>query len=109
MRVRRSSDYRRVQKLGRKLRTRHLLIAYVARRSGESRYGLTVSRKVGKAVARNQVKRWLREAIRKHQGELTRALDVVFIASPRASGAGLVALESEVVEAFRRLSQGEGR
>ena len=58
-------------------------------------------------MARNQVKRWLREAIRKHQSELTRAFDVVFIASPRASGAGLEALESEVVETFRRLSEEE--
>ena len=55
-----------------------------------SRYGFTVSRRVGKAVERNRVKRLLREILR--QTPLQPGWDIVFIArSPvaRANYAGL--------------------
>ena len=43
-----------------------------------SRYGLSVSRRVGKAVVRNRVKRLLREILR--QAPLKPGWDIVFIA-----------------------------
>ena len=52
-----------------------------------SRFGITVSRKVGNAVTRNRVKRWLREAIR-HERDGLDGGDVVFIAHPQAATAG---------------------
>ena len=55
-----------------------------------SRYGLTVSRRVGKAVVRNRIKRLLREILR--QTPLQPGWDIIFIArSPaaRANYAGL--------------------
>jgi len=41
------------------------------------RLGLTVSRRVGRAVRRNRIKRRLREAVRLHQHELPAGYDVV--------------------------------
>ena len=55
-----------------------------------SRYGFTVSRRVGNAVVRNRVKRLLREVLR--QTRLQPGWDIIFIArSPvaRANYAGL--------------------
>jgi ribonuclease P protein component len=50
-----------------------------------SRYGISVSKRVGKAVVRNRVKRVLREIIR--LTPIERGWDIVFIArSPAASG-----------------------
>jgi len=45
-----------------------------------SRYGFSVSRRVGKAVVRNKVKRWLREILR--VTPLKPGWDIVFIARP---------------------------
>ncbi len=47
-----------------------------------SRYGFSVSRRVGKAVVRNQVKRRLREILR--STPLKAGWDIVFIARPSA-------------------------
>lgn len=46
---------------------------------GGLRLGLTVSRKVGHAVARNRIKRVVREYFRLHQAEYYLPLDIVVI------------------------------
>src|SRR5690606_645094 len=93
-RLRRSADFRRVQSQGRRRTSAHLVVVTLAR-PGAARFGLAVSRKVGNAVARNRVKRWLRESIRRQAHGLT-GVDVVFIARHGAADAGWSALTVEV-------------
>ncbi len=65
-----------------------------------SRYGFVVSKRVGKAVVRNRLKRLLREILR--QTLLKPGWDIVFIARPQAATANFADLRSLILSLLSR-------
>ncbi len=49
-----------------------------------ARLGIVAGRKLGKAVRRNRVKRWIREAFRRNKDRIPPGLDLVVIPRPGA-------------------------
>ena len=107
-RLRRSSEFGRVSREGRRAAGPEfvLLVAPGPRghEIGEQRLGITVSRKVGRAVVRNRVKRRVREWFLAVRGELRPAIDVVVIG--RSASAQLTS--REVRGALCRLARDAG-
>lgn len=94
-RVRKRPDYLAIQNRGRRASGSHLLLFG---QPGHGRLGVTVSRKVGGAVVRNRLKRWIRECWRRRRPEPSAdpALDVVVVARPAAAQAAHPAICREI-------------
>ncbi len=73
-------------------------------RTGEVRVAIVVSRKVGKAVVRNRVRRRLREALLAllREGVVGSSLDVMIIAKPSAAEAPFGDLKASLRTALAR-------
>ena len=82
-RLTRSGDFDRVYRDGSSRANRHLVVYSFPTQPGtDPRLGVSVSRKVGKAVTRNKVKRALREAFWALAERLPAGHDFVIVARP---------------------------
>src|SRR5579875_2467567 len=80
LRLRRPFDYQRVRRRGRSWPTRLIVLVTLPNDLSHNRYGFAVGKRIGGAVARNRVKRRLREAIRRLHPTLVQGFDIVIIA-----------------------------
>jgi ribonuclease P protein component len=89
-RLSRSGDFDRVYREGNSRGNRFLVLYSFARRDDESsesaRLGLSVGRKIGKAVTRNKVKRAVREAFWELADGFEAGHDYVIVARPGVEG-----------------------
>jgi ribonuclease P protein component len=112
-RLSRSADFERVYRQGRSKANRFLVLYEFPREAagGEDgpRLGLSVSRRVGGAVARSRVKRVLREAFSLESAGLAPGTDYVVVARPsvreldeREGMTGVRTALAELIEALGR-------
>jgi ribonuclease P protein component len=104
-RVRRRVEYLAIQGGGRRVAGEHYMLfgRRAAGEPGPARLGVTVSRKVGGAVLRNKVKRWVRESCRRMKGALPPGMDLVVVARPSAAGSGYGPTAAELANLAKRL------
>ena len=106
-RLRRRREFVEVQQRGRRVYSGEVLVLALESGAARPRIGITVSSKVGNAVERNRVKRWVREAWRSARGGLP-PVDLVVIARPAAKAMGLEGAR-RALEAAGRALGGEAR
>jgi ribonuclease P protein component len=121
-RLSRSADFQRVYRQGDSVASRHFVL-YAFPREGPSkgsteadeadavRFGVSVGRRVGGAVERNQVKRLLREAFWALPEQMTGSHDYVVVArqgaAELADSGGLESFKSELALLLERLELDE--
>ena len=104
-RLRQRQDFLRAQAQGKRLHTRHFGVTLAPMTEGHPRLGLVVTRRLGKAVQRNRVKRLLREFFRRHQTGLP-AFDLVIMAKKGAPTLTYHQVEEELIRLlFSRVSK----
>jgi ribonuclease P protein component len=96
MRLRDPRDFQRVNRIGVRRASAHFVVVVAPARGEGPKLGLAVSRRVGNAVARNRVKRRIREWFRRARRELPAGTDWVVIARGGAAGLDSRALHAEL-------------
>ncbi|MHB8416960.1 MAG: ribonuclease P protein component [Myxococcales bacterium] len=104
-RLRSRRDFELVQSKGRKLSRGKLLALWMTSFDGPPRLGITASRKMGGAVARNQAKRWIREWFRKRRSTLPAGLRLLVVVRRGAIEAGHAALDGDLASLARDLTR----
>jgi ribonuclease P protein component len=95
-------EYLDVYGRGEKIHSSHLVIFLLPNGRSHHRLGLTVSRKIGKSVVRNRLKRRLREAFRLHKPESDACWDIVINVKRSAADASYRTLLGEFREVLAR-------
>jgi len=90
---------------GEVFRSKRLVFNY--RRSSRSRLGIIVTKKVGNAVVRNKVKRWIREVFRIEKGVFVSPLELVII--PRSSDLSFTDIRRDFLFFAEKYNEKSGR
>lgn len=99
-RLRKSSDFAAVWSEGRTRVDRFFVLKIRLNGMGVTRFGFSVSKRIGNAVVRNRVKRRLREAVRAVPVEA--GFDIVIVARKGAAEADFARIERSVHNLLRR-------
>lgn len=101
-RLRKNEEFRRVFKLG-KAFVGDKIVVYISENGlSHNRVGITVSRKLGGAVERNQLKRIVREAWRACEGEFRKGFDLVLVPRMKAKTASFLEISKELQQLLEK-------
>jgi len=78
--IKKNNDYRKVYKYGVSLANRYIVIFAFKNNLPFKRFGFSISKKVGKAVKRNFIRRRLKEICRLNEEWFINGYDYIFIA-----------------------------
>lgn len=85
-RVKKNDDFQKVFKKGKSFANRQFVVYFLEKEGQtEFRVGLSVSKKLGNAVKRNQIKRYIRHSILDLKDDLKTNMDYVIIARQPAA------------------------
>ena len=102
-RLRARREFLAVHEKGRRVSSSSFTLYGLGNEVGHTRLGITVARKVGGAVARNRVKRMVREIFRYNRAALAASLDLIVVARPGIHERTAAEIEKELLTRFAEL------
>ncbi|HHW06797.1 MAG TPA: ribonuclease P protein component [Clostridia bacterium] len=91
-----NAQFKEVYSRGRSYVGYYLVLYVKENQSDQTRIGFTVSKKIGKAVVRNRIKRKLREVCRLNLDRFAKGYDIIFVARKKIKGIRYHLVEQEI-------------
>ncbi|MCR6545645.1 ribonuclease P protein component [Dehalobacterium formicoaceticum] len=102
-RLKSPKDFRLTYKKGKSLVNPYLVLYFRKNQKNTYRIGFSVSKKVGKAVIRNRVKRKLREICRLNEKLFSIGYDYIFVVRVRSKDASYHKLEKNLLDLIHKM------
>ncbi len=102
LRLTKNLEFINVYKSGRRISSPFFVMYIKKNDLGYSRLGVSVSKKVGKSVVRNKIKRQIKEIIRKNYDFINSGWDIVFSVKPTAVQLNYAHMEKEIISLLKR-------
>ncbi|MDP4133048.1 MAG: ribonuclease P protein component [Bacillota bacterium] len=99
--LKKNRDFARLYKKGDCLVCSCFVMYYLPNGLKQNRIGITVSKKIGKAVIRNRIKRLIRESYRSFE-EYASGYDIVFVARSKMPEVGFFDLKQAMKKLFEK-------
>jgi ribonuclease P protein component len=104
-RIRKQKDFFHLYKKGKRFRGKYFTLIYLSSASSVSRMAVVVSKKVGNAVKRNKIKRWIRSLFRRNKPLLKHPIDIVIIIKKEILEASWPKLREDYFTAIKSISK----
>lgn len=104
----RRAEFEAVYRGGRRRTSATFVIFLRPNGSEKTRFGMSVKKALGNAVARNRIRRRVREALRLHREEIVPGWDVVIHPNRTAGTMEFAKLEAELLALMPRKAQAKG-
>ena len=100
-RVKREKDFKAIFKEGTSFANRKFVIYRLENKQKHFRVGLSVSKRLGNAVTRNQIKRRIRHIIQNAKREISEDVDFVVIARKGVEALGYAEMEKNLLHVLK--------
>jgi ribonuclease P protein component len=102
LRIKRNQDFQTIFQKGRSFANRQFVV-YCLEKEGQTdfRIGLSVSKKLGNAVTRNRIKRYIRQAIFELKDQLAYGNDYVIIARKPAADMDFFEIKNSLIHVLK--------
>jgi ribonuclease P protein component len=101
-RLRLNTDFQRVRQEGKSWANRLVVLCALPNDLEYSRFGFAVSKRIGKAVVRNRVRRRMREAVRLRRASIADGWDMIFISRSAIADVTYAEISGAIEDLLRR-------
>ena len=102
--LKKNYEFKRLYNRGKSSASQYVAVYFKPSGTEFNRLGITVSGKIGGAVARNRIRRRLKEIYRLNEKNLKPGFDIVIAARRKCISANYNEIEASVMAVFRKLN-----
>ncbi|MDZ7673144.1 MAG: ribonuclease P protein component [Halanaerobiales bacterium] len=100
--LKQKKDFQKVFNCGKSIASKYLVLYWNPNKLDNNRYGFSISKRIGKAVVRNKLKRRLKEIIRTRLDNTAYGYDIIIIARKPVNSLGFSEIKNDLKKLYKR-------